>query len=273
MSIASNFPLHYRVIEPENANHFTPVVFLHGLMGFSSNWGKIWPALQEQYPVLVYDQRGHGKSHKPAKGYSPSDYAQDLRALLDHLQWPKVHVVGHSMGGRVALRFCTEFPERVKSVVIEDSGMTANPKRVQWIQDLLGSIPTPFADRASAKKFFDEKYASDVMLGGFLHANLETKPDGQVDWRFYAPGMVETIVAGRATDAMAEFAKLNIPTLIVRGGRSLEFPKSEMAEMQRILPEAKYEEIPGAGHFVHAEKPVEFSLILKNFLDAIERRT
>jgi esterase len=271
MSIATNFPLHYRVIEPENSNHFTPVVFLHGLMGFSSNWGKIWPALHERYPVLVYDQRGHGKSEKPKEGYSPTDYAQDLRALLEHLNWPKVHVVGHSMGGRVALRFCTLFPEKVKSVVIEDSGMSANPKRIQWINELLGAIPTPFADRNAAKKFFDEKYATDPMLGGFLHANLETKPDGSVDWRFYAPGMVETIVTGRATEAMTEFASLKIPTLIIRGGNSLEFPRGEMAEMQRILPAAQYEEISGAGHFVHAEKPVEFSQILKSFLDRVEK--
>lgn len=270
MSIGSNFPLNYRVIEAENSNHFTPVVFVHGLMGFSSNWGKIWPAIQKDRSSLVYDQRGHGKSIKPQSGYSPTDYAQDLKSLLDHVGWNKVHLVGHSMGGRVVLRFCALFPERVKTLVIEDSGMFANPKRIEWIQDLLSRIPTPFPGRAEAKRFFEEKYASDPLLGGFLHANLETREDGTVDWKFYAPGMVETIETGRALDASAEFAKLTLPTLVIRGEKSVEFPLEEMEKMRSLNDKVEFAQIPGAGHFVHAEKPSEFSNVLKAFLDRHE---
>lgn len=157
MSIAHDQELNFRVIEAENANHFAPIVFLHGLMGFSSNWGKIWPAIQKDRSVLVFDQRGHGKSFKPKSGYAPTDYAQDVLKLLDQLGWEQAHIVGHSMGGRVALRFCTLFPHRAKSLVIEDSGMLANPQRVEWINRLLDSIPTPFANRESAKSFLDRK--------------------------------------------------------------------------------------------------------------------
>lgn len=270
MSIGSNFPLHYRVIEAENSNHFTPVVFVHGLMGFSSNWGKIWPSLQKDRASLVFDQRGHGKSVKPASGYSPTDYAQDLKSLLDHIGWEKVHLVGHSMGGRVVLRFCSLFPQRVQSLVIEDSGMFANPKRIQWIQNLLAGVPTPFPGRTEAKKFFEEKYASDPLLGGFLHANLETKTDGSVDWKFFARGMIETIETGRALDASEEFSKITVPTLVIRGEKSTEFPKDEMEKMKSLNPDVEYVEIAGAGHFVHAEKPMEFSEALKSFLDRNE---
>jgi esterase len=270
MSIAHDQELNFRVIEGENANHFAPIVFLHGLMGFSSNWGKIWPAMQKDRSILVFDQRGHGKSFKPKSGYDPTDYAEDVLKLLDQLGWEQAHIVGHSMGGRVALRFCTLFSRRAKSLVIEDSGMLANPQRVEWINKLLDSIPTPFANRESAKSFFENKYASNPLLGGFLHANLETKSKGEVDWRFYAPGMQETILKGRATDAMREFSSLTLPTLVIRGEKSIEFPREEMEQMQSALPSCEFVEIPGAGHFVHAEKPQEFTTTLLSFLQKIE---
>jgi esterase len=271
MSIAQEQELNFRLIEAENSNHFTPIVFLHGLMGFSSNWGKIWPSLQKERSILVFDQRGHGKSFKPQTGYDPTDYANDVLRLLDQMGWEKAHIVGHSMGGRVALRFCSLFPSRAKSLIIEDSGMLANPQRVEWINKLLSSIPTPFKDRESAKTFFEKKYASDPLLGGFLHTNLETKSNGQVDWRFYAPGMQETILKGRATDAMKEFSSLKLFTIVIRGEKSIEFPREEMQQMQAALPDCEFVEILGAGHFVHAEKPQEFTAALLDFLKKIER--
>jgi len=235
-------------------------------MGFSANWGKIWPYFQKERSVLVLDQRGHGRSAKPAHGYSPEDYARDLYSLLQHLGWNTCHVVGHSMGGRVALRFASLFPETTLSLTLEDSGMESNPSRIQWIEKLLGSIPTPFPDRDSARKFFEERFKSDPMTGSFLHANLETLPDGTMNWKFHAPGMVETILTGRATSAMEEFTALKTPTLVVRGSRSEEFPRAEADRMVAARAGVNFVEIEGAGHFVHAEKPAEFSRALDSFL-------
>lgn len=271
MSTVPPSQLHHRVIAPENSQSGSyPVVFLHGLMGFSANWGKIWPAFQSERPVLVLDQRGHGRSAKPLHGYSPSDYAEDLHSLLQSLGWERCHIVGHSMGGRVALRFCSLYPERAVSLTMEDSGVEANPSRILWIKKLLGSIPTPFPDRDSARKFFADNFRDDPMTGSFLHANLESKPDGSMDWKFFPPGMEETIETGRATDATAEFAGLRLPCLVVRGSRSVEFPAAEANRMMAALHGAKFVEIEGAGHFVHAEKPMEFSAALKAFLNSSE---
>jgi esterase len=248
-----------------------PIVFLHGLMGFSANWGKIWPYFQEHRPVLVLDQRGHGRSAKPPAGYSPSDYAQDLSGLLDSMGWGECHIVGHSMGGRVALRFASLFPLFTRSLTLEDSGTEASPERISWIKELLASIPTPFPSREEAKRFFEKRFGDEPMLGGFLHANLETKDDGTLDWRFHAPGMLETIEKGRALDASAELRSVSCPTLIVRGSRSREFPAEEAMRMAGLRENIQLVEIEEAGHFVHAEKPVEFSAALEAFLKKIER--
>lgn len=268
MSIAR---LHHRILGPKPAaGGPAPLVLVHGLMGFSANWGKIWPYFQETRPVLVLDQRGHGRSDKPASGYSPEHYARDLEHLLAEIGWEKCHIVGHSMGGRVALRFASLFPEKTLSLTMEDSGAEANPDRVNWIRGLLASVPTPFFDREAARRFFEENFRHDPMTGTFLHANLETRDGGEINWRFHAPGMIETVETGRATDAMAEFRSLRIPVLLVRGGRSKEFPRAEAERMAAAGKNVELVEIEGAGHYVHAEKPTEFCEALADFLARAE---
>ena len=266
MSIVPPESLYHRVHRPENGAGGPPLVLLHGLMGFAANWGKIWPHFQQERAVLVLDQRGHGKSAKPEQGYSPTDYANDLKGLLDFLGWPRVHLVGHSMGGRVAERFASAFPEHLHTLTMEDSGAAARPERVQWIEKLLGSIPTPFPDRETAKRFFAEHFRSDPLTGSFLYANLETRPDGQLDWRFYAPGMRETILTGRATESMPEFAAISLPTLLVRGGRSVEFPAAEAERMRDSRAGVELVTIAEAGHYVHAEQPEAFAQALGDFI-------
>jgi esterase len=270
MSIAAPDQLNYRIFHPSNPSGKAPVVFLHGLMGFAANWGKVWPAFQEERTVLVPDQRGHARSKKPETGYSPTNYAQDLQNLFGQLKLGPAHIVGHSMGGRVALRFVSLFPELSLSLCMEDSGGEARPDRIQWIEGLLGKIPTPFLSRESAKQFFEENFRDDPMTGSFLHANLETKEVGRLDWRFHKPGMVETIRTGRAVDGMEEFRRLTLPTLLIRGGRSTEFSADEAERMASVSSNIELVTIEGAGHYVHAEKPGPFNEALQAFLNRVD---
>ena len=105
------------------------------------------------------------------------------------------------------------------------------------------------------------------MTGGFLHANLEQKEDGSLGWRFFPAGMIETVELGRAQDAMAEFSRIEAPTLLIRGSLSREFPQDEAEKMQRSRNNVRLVVLEGAGHFVHAEKPGEFTKALLDFLD------
>lgn len=251
----------------------TPLVFLHGLMGFAANWGRIWPRFHAARPVLVMDQRGHGRSAKPPSGYSPLHYASDLHSLLQHLGWQKIHLVGHSMGGRVAMQFAASFGDRLASLTLEDSGAEARPDRLQWIQTLLAQVPTPFPDRDSAKRFFEREYHADPVTGGFLHSNLHTLNDGSLTWRFYPKGMVETIEMGRCLDATGLLQSVPCPLLIVRGERSIEFSQEEAERMATLSPAAELVVIKGAGHLVHAEKSDDFSEVLEKFIARNEGRS
>lgn len=239
-------------------------------MGYASNWGKIWPQFATDREVLVLDQRGHGRSEKPATGYAPEDYARDVLGLLDKLHWEKAHLLGHSMGGRVAMQFAHDHPERTATLLLEDSGAEARPDRLQWVRGLLARVPTPFADREDARRFFAEEFARDPLLGGFLHANIEKREDGAFDWRFLPAAMIETIAEGRAKDALPMFRAIRAPTLIVRGERSEEFPRAEAERMRDSRPGVELVEIAGAGHFVHPTHPEEFASAVRDFLSRHE---
>ena len=132
MSHLENF--HYQVLGASSA---PKLVFLHGLLGSGNNWRKITAQFQDRFQILIYDQRGHGRSFQPDTGYAPEDYAQDLTKILDELNWAKINLVGHSMGGRNALAFSTMNPERLNSLVIEDIGPTSGKDSVDKIERLL----------------------------------------------------------------------------------------------------------------------------------------
>lgn len=272
MSIVPPDELHYRLIGPPVGSGKAPVVFLHGVMGFAANWGKVWPQFQEERPILIYDQRGHGRSAKPSTGYTPSDYAGDLKGLLDHLGIKKAHIVGHSMGGRVALRFCYLYPEYALSLTLEDSGVEKNAWGLCWIEGLLGGVPTPFPNREAAKEFFAQHFLDDPLTGSFLHANLEAKENGTYDWRFFKEGIIDTVRQGRATDAQEEFRALTLPTLVVHGMRSSHLSEAEANRMAAARPNVAVTHVEGAGHFVHAEQPVAFNAALKAFLAEVEAK-
>ena len=102
------------------------LIFLHGLLGFASNWGKILPYFQKDYNILTFDQRGHGRSeHAPSGAYNPKDYADDLYELCNKLNIQNAHIIGHSMGGKVAMALVDIAPNVVKQLVVLDMAPVA----------------------------------------------------------------------------------------------------------------------------------------------------
>lgn len=249
------------------------LVFLHGLMGSLSNWRRIIPAFQNDYQILIFDQRGHGRSIKPQSGYAPSDFAADLRSLLDELGWQKIHLVGHSMGGRNALEFAHQFPERVVKLVVEDIGVAPSESAMRTIETLLSLVPAPFPSRAAAKEFFETEYESLIsfhptpsVIRQFLYTNLEEQPDGSLDWRFFKPGILATLNIGHATERWDLVDNLKVPTLWIRGEKSTDLTPQVYEEILRRNPKINGVEVSGTGHWVHFEQPDAFVRVVKDFL-------
>jgi pimeloyl-ACP methyl ester carboxylesterase len=268
MSYLQNFK--YELSGPVDAS---PIVFLHGVMGSGANWRKITPAFQKEFRVLVYDQRGHGWSFKPESGYSPEDYALDLKLILDELGWQKVILVGHSMGGRNALHFAYKFPQRVSALVIEDIGPEGNPAAMQKTIDMVEMVPAPFASKALAKAYFETEFVAKLgggsgakILGQYFYTNIEARSDGSADWRFSKKAILSSLMKGHFQPRWEVVRDLKVPTLFVRGVRSVDFPHAEYLKVLEINPQIQGVEIPEAGHWVHFDQPEAFINAVRQFL-------
>lgn len=251
------------------------VVFLHGLMAFSANWRKIANRIESEYQCLIYDQRGHGRSFKPEEGYSPEILAEDLYKITSDLGWENFHLVGHSMGARVAMVFAHKYPEKLKTLTLEDMGADVQPESYRYYEKMLNIVPTPFTSKQEMKSFFENEFLklftpseSPEVLMTFLQANIEEKESGVYDWRFSKKGIVEIVREGHKQDRWLEVSSFKLPVLLVRGEKSHVLSASEFEKMLQINAQITGVEIKGAGHWVHYEKYEEFTRVLHEFLQS-----
>jgi esterase len=260
----------YQFIGPENGRRW---VFLHGLMGYALNWRTIANGISKTERVLLFDQRGHGKSFHPESGFAASDYAEDLKKITDELGWGKFILVGHSMGGRNALDFAHRYSEKVEKLVIEDIGPEGDPGAIEYYRWLLGLVPSPFENKLLAKEFFLNHFKPLVKgrtenpdtLGQYLYSNIVDTPDGKADWRFSKEAILGTVLQGRAKDMWDELRALNVQTLVIRGENSKELSRDTFQRMCVANPMIEGVEISNAGHWVHSEQPEQFLSAIRKF--------
>ncbi|MCK6599448.1 MAG: alpha/beta hydrolase [Bdellovibrionaceae bacterium] len=256
------------------------VVFLHGLMGFLNNWGSVVRGLSDRYCCLVYDQRGHGKSMKPAFGYQPEDYANDLNQIIVELGWDKIILVGHSMGGRNALCFSKLFPEKLDKLVIVDISPDYNPNSFVYFEKMLNLVPTPFSTQDEMKLFFETRFIAEFpakedakVLAKFLMANLvslnSSSEDGnsRIDWKFSKVAILESVKLAQPDLLWNWVEHISCECLYIRGNRSKDLDKETFDRIIKSNSMIKGVEISDAGHWVHSEQPVLFLNELKKFLD------
>lgn len=249
------------------------LVFLHGLLGSGANWRRITPAFEDQFHILTYDQRGHGRSFHPDSGYAPSDYAEDLLFILDELGWQSIHLVGHSMGGRNSLEFAHRYSHRLHSLTVVDIGVEASEQAKESILKLLSLVPRPFSSRKEARKFFTEEYPKLISytrdpeaLSQYFYSNMTEIEPGVVDWRFSLKGAEESLRLGRDRTRWELIDELSVPTLYLRGGESTDLSQEVFEEILRRNQGIRGQVIEGAGHWVHFDQPEAFIKALNEFL-------
>ncbi|MBE8163485.1 MAG: alpha/beta hydrolase [Bdellovibrionaceae bacterium] len=246
------------------------MVFLHGIMGSLNNWLKVVTHFKNDFEILIFDQRGHGRScHKEA--YKTADYAKDLEYITNQLGWDKFHLIGHSSGGIVACEYTATYPDKVLSLCIEDISMEPRKDIGVKIEKLLLSIPTPFKDTASYKTFFEQKvpgltknFFQPNLLGSFLKMNIVEKDNGQWQWRFHRNGVIDSLREARASSFYPQYFSIKCPILVIHGSRSEDLPPAEYAKM---LTHTKAQGVElSSGHWVHFEQCEEFSKALLDFI-------
>lgn len=254
--------------DPERA---PGVLLLHGLMGRAAHWAPTARWLTERHRAVALDQRGHGRSEKPAEGpYDREAYVADAAAAIEQLDLAPVTLVGHSMGALTAWQLAARRPELVRSLVICDmraSALGAASQR-EW-EDWFKSWPVPFATLADVRRWFGEDdpwvERSSPSRGAFFAEVMVERADG---WRplFSRRQMLRSRETWVHDAHWEELAQVPCPTLVLRGLDG-DLGRAEAQEMVRVLPRGQYAEVPDAGHLAHFDQPEGWRAAVEPFLE------
>ena len=253
--------LHHRLIGTG-----TPVILLHGLFGSGDNLNQLAQELAHHHQVLSLDLRNHGRSpHDPLMSYPLM--AQDVVETMNHLEIGKADIIGHSMGGKVAMQLALQHGKKVNRLIVVDIAPVtyrASHHAVFRALDKLNQ-QLPIINRKAADALLEDEIDSPE-LRQFLLKNLmmDDESEGLV-WRFgYSAIRQQYPQLLKAPSGPLPYTG---DTLFIRGGDS-EFiqPDHRLATLH-AFPNAQLREIPGAGHWVHVEKPRLFNAQVLRFLD------
>ena len=176
------------------------------------------------------------------------------------------------MGGRNALNFAANYPDRLNKLVIEDISPSVKLKSIDEMKTLINRVPVPFKNKEQAQLFFKDEFLKNFsdkkqahIIGQFFNMNIVEKASGVADWRFYKPGILETLELGRKEDAWHIVNQLKSQTLYIYGENSNEITKDELAKIE-LNNAIKTYCVKGAGHWVHFDQPEDFTKSLSEFL-------
>lgn len=254
--------LHYREYGDYRDQHPT-LIFLHGLLGSSSNWHSLARGLGDTFHVLVPDLRNHGRSpHDDDVSYAAM--ARDLARLIDEQGLESALLIGHSMGGKAAMWLALEQPELVSGLVVVDIAPVAYPNRFGVIYEALHAVDQAhIGSRAEADAILT-RYLEDAGLRQFLLQNLH-HAEGAWGWRMNLAALMRGMseIVGFPLHDNPVYSG---PTLFIHGGQSDYLQPQAKPLIQRLFPRAHLRNIPQAGHWVYAEQPRAFSALLDEFL-------
>ena len=243
----------------------TPLLILHGFLGMSDNW----KTLATQYAdnnlsVHAIDLRNHGRSlHSEVFNYEVM--TDDLLEYCLDKNIQKCHLLGHSMGGKLAMFFAAKYPKMVEKLVIADIAPKYYEPHHDAILNGLRAIDFSIQPSRAAVEAVLSLHVSDFGTRQFLLKNLYWQTPNQLAFRFNLQAFLNNLDSvGEALPLNALFEK---PTLFIRGGNSDYILDSDFVMIKKHFPQSKIETIPNVGHWLHAENPKNFLRITLDFLN------
>lgn len=257
------------------------LLFIHGLLGSRRSWRHLVDMLDPDYRVLAPDLFGHGASAKPMGDYSLGAHAAALRDLLDHVDVERVTLVGHSLGGGIALQFCYLFPERVDRVVLVSSGglgrevspllRSATLPGAEWVLPLIASDLVCESVDAVGRVLRRVGWRPSRMLAEGWHGfGSLREADTRRAFLSTARGVIDP---GGQTVIACDHLPLvgDAPTLIVWGSNDRIIPSRHGHAAHRAIPGSRLEIFEQAGHFPHLDQPARFAEVLSAFIATTSR--
>lgn len=241
-----------------------PLIILHGLLGSADNWRSISGRLGAHYRVFAVDLRNHGRSpHSDIFDYDVM--AADLREFMEQQSLRSIALLGHSMGGKVAMKFAIEYSEQIDRLIIVDIGPKPYEPSKRYLLEALLSL-----DLTRYKSFANVDAAlvpevSNESLRKFLLKNIARDENGRLRWKVHLEVIYRNYdKLARGITAERTFDK---PTLFIRGSRSNYIIDDDMPLSRQIFPQADIATLPEAGHWVHVDTPEEFLQAVLKFLN------
>jgi pimeloyl-ACP methyl ester carboxylesterase len=244
------------------------MLLLHGFGNEAHVWDDLCPALAPYYRTIALDQRGHGDSDAdPESRYDSASMARDVDAVAGALALERLVLIGHSMGGRVAMRFAGGNPGRMAGLILVDTGPDLDPRGTTRIRLEVGRRSPTFQSPAEYEALLAQLYpaARAETLARRARHELRRRPDGLYG-RKLDPGLTRArdsvseeerrARAGEESKALWEaLARVPCPTLVVRGAASDVLDAETAERMVNTAPKASLVEIPRAGHSVMIDNP------------------
>lgn len=267
--------LFYREEGKENPK---TIVIVHGLYGSSDNWLTVGKKLGKKYHVYLIDQRNHGRSPN-ADAHNYQDMTNDLASFFDEHQIDKATVIGHSMGGKTAMFFASEYPEKIDKLIVADIA----PKDYFELQDKSQYYQHQHI-LESLKELRKHQFETREEIGDFLELQLDNKglvlfllknvyrnkETKKLDCRINVDVLydhLDEVISGVNYRWFEDrMPILNYPVLFIKGEQSPYISKEDEEKIKEIYPEVQLTTIPNAGHWLHAEQPQLFMEALEQFI-------
>nr|WP_294933946.1 alpha/beta fold hydrolase [uncultured Flavobacterium sp.] len=233
-----------------------PLLILHGFLGMSDNWKTLGSQFAQQgFQVHMLDMRNHGKSFH-AEDFTYKVMVQDVYEYCIAHQLETIHLLGHSMGGKIAMFFAATYPEKVEKLIVADIGPKYYAPHHQTILAGLNAIDFSTKPSRAEVELELSEYVKDFGTRQFLLKNLYWIEPGQLSFRFNLEAFNRhTDVIGEALPFESYFDK---PTLFLRGDKSDYILDSDFETILHHFPKAEIHTIKNAGHWLHAENPNDF---------------
>jgi len=238
------------------------VVLLHGMLGSSDNWHPVARRLAENFHIFALDQRNHGRSpHSDEMNYPLM--ANDVEEFCVAQGIAGAFVIGHSMGGKTAMQFALQFPNRVEKLVVADMAPRAYaPAHDKIFAALLALELSSFLTRQQIEDALAPEIP-DLVLRRFLLKNIENHAGGGFGWKINLRGIADNYSSLR--EPVAGLGRFGKPALFIRAEKSNYINPEDGPLIRTLFPLAEIRTMTGASHWLHADQPGEFLRQVLNF--------
>lgn len=257
--------LAFQAYGPREDTGRSPLVVLHGLFGSASNWRGIAKRLAERHTVFTVDLRNHGTSPHTAQ-MSYAQMAADVRHFIDARGLCEAIIMGHSMGGKVAMRLALDHPARVESLIVVDIAPVPYDHDFVTLIDAMRAVRLQGIERRADAEAQLLSAIPEPALRSFLLQNLVNETGG-FRWRINLQAIAQNMPAVLDSPVPTGAAAYSGPTVFLRGENSEYVRAEHHGRINELFPKAQIEAVPGAGHWLHAEQPTVFLARVGAFLE------